>query len=176
MKYLAVLFCALALSAVASAQTPAPPTQHFVISVNAAGYGGQSGTQAVSLAGAAFQVTKNVSAGYLNVSNPTDSTQPKYHLGVLNYTRELRAVIGQKLASKLAFDTTNWLVTVQAGGGKVRYEGVDRVAEIGGIFISRPVANNLQLVCGYQVLHGQGTSILTRNVAQQPTVGLTFTF
>lgn len=167
---LAVLAIGLAVASVASAQT-----QHAVISVSAAGYNGK-GTQAVSLAGAAAQLTKNVSVGYFNISNPTDSTQPKYHMGAVNYTRELRALVGAKLSSKLTFDTTNWLVTFQAGAGKVSYAGANHVAEVGGIFISRPVANNLQLQCGYQVLHGQGTSILTRNVSQQPSVGLVFTF
>jgi hypothetical protein len=169
----AVLAAGLALAGRASAQTP---TQHFVISVNAAGYGDAKGTTAVSLAGVAFQVTKNVSAGYFNISNPTDSTAPKYHMGSLQYTRELNALVGKKLSAKLLFDTTNWLVTFQAGAGKVTYAGVNRIAEVGGIFVSRPVANNLQLVCGYQVLHGQGTSVLTRNVSSVPTVGLTFTF
>lgn len=167
----------LCWSVSAFAQTVAPtPTQHFVISANASGYGGAKGTQAVSLAGAAFQVTKDVSAGYLQVFNPTDSTQPKYHLGVLNYTRELRALIGSKLSSKLVFDTTNWLVTFQGGAGKVNYEGVNRIAEVGGVFLTRPVANNLSLTCGYQILHGQGTSVITRNNSFAPSVGLNFTF
>jgi hypothetical protein len=151
-------------------------TQHVVISVNASGYNGAKGTQAVSLAGAAFQVTKNVSAGYFQISNPADSTAPKYHMGSLQYTRELQALLGKKLSSKFVFDTTNWLVTFQAGAGKVSYDGANRVAEVAGIFISRPVANNLQLNCGYQFLHGQGNSILTRNNTSAPTVGLTFTF
>lgn len=162
----------LTLTASASAQDT---TQHFVINVNATGYNGK-GTQAVMLAGAAFQVTNNISAGYFQISNPTDSTQPKYHMGVLNYTRELNALLPNKLTSKLAFDTTNWLVTFQAGAGKVNYANVNRIAEVVGIFVARPVADHLQLTCGYQLLHGQGTSILTRNVTNAPTIGLTFTF
>lgn len=171
-KYIAVLFLASVLASVSFAQA----TQHFVISASAAGYNGKPGTQAVSLAGAAFQVTKDVSAGYLNVSNPADSTQPKYHLGVLNYTRELKSIIGANLSSKLVFDTTNWLVTVQAGGGKVNFAGNTHVAEVGGVFLSRPIANNMQIQCGWQLLHGVGTTILTRNVTQQPSVGIVFTF
>lgn len=157
----------------AAGQTAAP--QHVVITVNATGYDGKS-TQAVTLAGAAFQVTTNVSAGYFQISNPTDSTAPKYHMGSLQYTRELQALIGKKLSSKLVFDTTNWLITFQAGAGKVTYAGANHIAEVGGVFISRPLANNLQINCGYQLLHGQGTSILTRNNTSAPTVGLTFTF
>jgi hypothetical protein len=154
----------------------AQSTQHFVISASASGYNGQKGEQAVSLAGAAVQVTNNVSVGYFNISNPTDSTQPKYHMGVVNYTRELQALVGKKLASKVVFDTTNWLVTFQAGAGKVSYLNAQHVAEVGGVFLSRPIANNMQIQCGYQVLHGVGTSVLTRNVTQQPSVGIVFTF
>src|ERR1700675_945454 len=101
---LAVLVAGLSLAGVAQAQEA---SQHFVISASASGYNGTKGTQAVSLAGAAVQVTKAVSAGYLNIGNPTDSTQPRYHLGVVNYTRELRSIIGARLSSKIVFDTTN---------------------------------------------------------------------
>src|SRR5258706_8240043 len=122
MKYLATLFLSLCLAVVSFGQTPAPaPAQHFVISANAAGYGDAKGTSAVSLAGAAFQVTKDVSAGYLQVSNPTDSKAPVYHLGVLNYTREVRALIGSKLSSKLVFHTTNWLFPFHGGGRQSPY-------------------------------------------------------
>lgn len=178
-KVTAVILAFLAFTVPCRAQTvsPAnPPTQHFVINVNAAGYNGAAGTQAVSLIGSAFQLTSDVSVGYLQILNPTDGTQPKYHLGVANYTRQLDAFLPKAVKSKLLIDTTNWLITFQAGGGKVSYLNVNRIAEDFGVFISRPVAPNLQLQCGYQVLHGQGTSVLTRNVTNQPTAGLIFTF
>jgi len=176
-KALVIELVVLLFAVGASAQSaPAPVVQHAVISVDAAGYGSAKGTQAVSLVGGAFQFTSNVSLGYLRVSNPADSTQPVYNLGVANYSRELKALLGSKLSSKLAFDSSNFVVTFQAGGGKVNYAGASHVAEVGGIFLTRPVANNLALTCGYQVLHGQGTSILTRNTSSVPTVGLNFTF
>lgn len=168
MKLLIVLFCAFAvllLPVGASAQ------QHFVINGNAAGYGGASGTQAVAIEGAGFQVTSNVSVAYGRISNPADSKQPIYNLGDLNYTRELASLLGKKLTSKLVFDSTNWLVTFQASAGKVTGPGFNRIAEGGGVYLSRPVANNVAMTCGIRVLHGAGTSIV-----KVPTVGMSFTF
>ncbi|SRR6266568_1256166 len=170
------LFLLLAPFSLKAQTPPEAPIQHFVISVDAAGYGGSKGTTAVMLSGAAFQVTTNVSAGYFQISNPTDSTAPKYHMGSLQNTHELNALLPTSLKSKLVFDTTNWLVTFQAGAGKVNYLNVSHVAEVGGIFLSRPMSNHMQLNCGYQILHGQGTSILTRNTAGTLLVGLTSTF
>ena len=146
----------------------AQTSQHFVISGSAAGYGG---TQAVSIEGAGFQLSSNVSLAYARISNPADSKYPVYNLGDVNYTRELRALIGKKLASKLAFDTTNWLVTFQASGGKVTAPGISHVAEGAGIYISRPVANNLQVTSGFRVLHGLGNTLV-----KVPSVGLNVTF
>lgn len=168
----AVLLCSIPVVA----QTPAPAVQHFVISANAAGYGGAKGTTAISEAGTGFQLTADVSVAYARISNPTDSTAPVYNLGAVNYTRELKSILGTKLSRKLAFDTSSWLVTFQGGAGKVDYAGAHHVAELAGIFLARPVANNLQLTCGYQYLHGQGNSLITRSNTGVPVVGLTFTF
>ena len=181
MKYRMVLLAVLVLfcSSAGFSQTPAPEpvVQHFVISVSAANYNGQGGSQAESIAGTAVQLTKNLSVGYNQIFNPADSTQPKYKLGVANYTRELHDLLGAKLSSKFIFDTTRLLVTFQAGAGKVNYEGVNRIAETGGAFLSVPLADHVSFqVLGYQVLHGQGTSALTRNVTGQLSSGLYFTF
>jgi hypothetical protein len=175
-KRLAMLLFSLLLPFLVMGQTtPAPstpPTQHFVISANAAGYGGPgSGTQAVMIVGAGFQLTSNISVSYGSISNPTDSTQPRYNLGDFNYTREVASFLPASLKAKLTFDTTNYLVTFQASGGKVTAPGVNRVAEGAGIYISRPVANNMQLTCGYRFLHGVGTSTV-----KIPSVGINFTF
>jgi hypothetical protein len=176
-----VLFLGLAVASlaqtVAPAPAPEPVVQHFVISVSASGYGGQKGTQAESIAGTALQLTPHVSVGYNQIFNPSDSTQPKYRLGVVNYTRELHDLLGAKLSSKFVFDTTRLIVTFQGGAGKVSYEGVNRIAETGGAFLSFPLADHVsfQLV-GYQVLHGQGTSTLTRSTTGQMSSGLYFTF
>lgn len=159
------LFLGLAVSAMAQSE---PPTQHFVISGNAAGYGG---SEAVSIEGAGFQVTKSVSVAYGRISNPMDSTKPIYNLGDLNYTRELASLLGAKLTSKLAFDSTNWLVTFQVSGGKVTAPGVNHVAEGVGIYLSRPVATNMSMTSGIRFLHGIGNTTV-----KVPTVGLNFTF
>jgi hypothetical protein len=164
------LFLGLAVSALGQTPAPAPQTiQHFVINANAAGYGG---SQAVSIEGAGFQVTSNVSVAYGRISNPTDSQQPIYNLGDLNYTRELRALLGSKLSSKLVFDTTNWLVTFQVSGGKVTAPGgINRIAEGAGIYCTRPVANNMSMTTGIRFLHGIGNTTV-----KVPVAGVNFTF
>jgi hypothetical protein len=172
-KFVLAVILFLSLAVAGFAQTP---TQHFVISANAAGYDGQKGMTAVSEEGTGFQLTSNVSLAYARISNPTDSKAPVYNLGAVNYTRELGSLLPAKLKKSLVFDTTNWLVTFQAGAGKVTYEGVNRIAELAGLFLARPVAPNMQITCGYQWLHGQGNSLITRSNTGVPVVGLTFTF
>src|SRR5258708_39568983 len=105
----------------AQTPTPAPATQHFVISATAVAYGDQKGTTAVSEEGTGFQITSNFSVAYARISNPTDSKAPVYNLGAVNYTRELGSLLPTKLKTSLVFDTTNWLVTFQGGAGKVNY-------------------------------------------------------
>lgn len=161
-----VLVVAMALSAVvASAQ------QHFVINTSTAGTSSSDGMQPVAVAGAGFQLTSNLSVAYGRISNPTNSQQPVYNLGDLNYTRELKSLLGTKLSSKLAFDSTNWLVTFQASAGKVTGVGFNRIAEGGGVYLTRPVANNVAVTTGFRLLHGAGTQLV-----KVPTVGLNFTF
>lgn len=160
----------LLVSSSAFAQS-APPVQHFVISTASAGTSSTNGMQAVAVAGAGFQLTADVSVAYGRISNPTDSKKPIYNLGDLNYTRQLRALLGSKVSSKLVFDTTNWLVTFQASAGKVTGVGFNRIAEGGGLYLTRPVANNVAVTTGYRLLHGAGTSLI-----KVPTVGLNFTF
>ena len=180
-RLLAVIFAlipsALFAQTPAPAPKPAPAVQHFVISVNAAGYNGQKGMQATTIAGTALQLTTNLSVGYEQIFNPSDSTQPKYRMGVANYTRELKSLLCTRLSSKLVFDSSNILVTFQGGAGKVTFANVNRIAEMGGAFINIPLADHVSFqVLGYQVLHGQGTTTLTRNVTGQVTSGLYFTF
>lgn len=173
----AVCACAQATGAGAPAPTSEPAIQHFVISVSAANYDGAKGSQPESIAGTALQLTSNLSVGYNQIFNPADSTQPKYRLGVVNYSRELHDLLGAKLSSKFIFDTTRLIVTFQAGAGKVTYDGANHIAETAGAFISLPLADHVSFqLLGYQVLHGQGTSTLTRNVTGQMSSGLYFTF
>lgn len=179
-KYLASFLGLLFCCALSFGQTTAPapaPVQHFVISASAAGYNGQSGATALSIAGTGIQLTTNVSVAYNLISNPSDNTAPKYNLGVINYSRGLDAILGKTLSSKLTFDTSNFVVTFQAGAGKVSMPSAHHIAETGGIYLSRPLADHVSLqIVGYQVLHGQGTTVLTHNVTQQISSGLNFTF
>jgi len=154
-------------------QTTTPLTQHFVISATSASYTGTgSGAQAVAILSTGFQVTQNVSVAYDRISNPNDTKQPIFNLGDFNYTRELASLLPASLRSKLVFDTTNWLVTFQASGGKVTGVGFNRIAEGGGLYLTRPVANNMAITTGYRLLHGAGKSSLIK----VPLVGINFTF
>lgn len=171
----AILLLVLSASTSTSAQTPAPlpstpPIQHFVISANAAGYGGQQGTQAVSIVSTGLQLTEYISVAYTNISQPTDSLQPRYNLADVNVAYELGSLLPAKLKQKLVFDTTNYIVTFQGSAGKVTAPGVNRVAEGLGVYLSRPLADHAQLTCGYRVLFPGHTLI------RVPTVGINFTF
>jgi hypothetical protein len=165
-KIASLLFLFLSCALVAQAQT----TQHFVINANAAGYGGK---EAVSIVGTGVQLTKYVSVAYGNISNPTDSTKPRYNIGDLNVTYELGDLLPARAKKALVFDTTNWLVTFQGSAGKVNAPGINRIAEGLGVYVSRPVANNMQLTCGYRFLHGAGVGTTWVKV---PSVGISFTF
>jgi hypothetical protein len=172
MKYLIAALFSLVVCFVSLAQDTqgSVPTQHFIITANAAGYGGN---QAVSIVGAGFQLTKYVSVAYGRISNPMDTQKPIYNIGDLNVTYELGDLLPKKVKSSLVFDTTNWLVTFQGSAGKVSAPGVDRIAEGLGVYLSRPVANNVQMTCGYRFLHGAG---LGTTWVKVPSVGLNFTF
>lgn len=161
-----LLLLFLSVVGIASAQT----TQHFIINANAAGYGGK---EAVSIVGTGVQLTKYVSVAYGNISNPTDSTKPRYNIGDLNVTYELGDLLPKKAKSALVFDTTNWLVTFQGSAGKVTAPGINRIAEGLGVYVSRPMSNNTQLTCGYRFLHGAGVGTTWVKV---PSVGISFTF
>jgi hypothetical protein len=152
------------------AQNAAPPVQHFVISAQAGGYGGQQGTQAVSIAGVAVNLTEYISVGIDRISNPADSKAPVYNLGDANVAYELGSLLPSKLKSKLTFDATKYIVTFQGSVGKYTAPGVNRIAEGLGVYLSRPVANNLALTCGYRVLFPGHVLV------KQPSVGINFTF
>jgi hypothetical protein len=184
-KLVPVLILALFLPFGAKAQTnvaPPPSPQYFVISVSAAGYNGQKGAQPLTIVGAALQVTKNLSVGYNQYFNPADTTQPYFRMGVANYTREL-AEICSYCKTHFVFDTTNILVTGQVGFGRVTYtlpsatSPTSHIAETVGAFVSIPMSSHIsfQLV-GWQILHGAGTTTLTRNTTQQISAGPYFTF
>ena len=154
---------------------PAPPQQHFVVSGSMAGY---NGTQAISIGSTGVQLTKNVSAAFEAISNPSDSSQPRINSGVLNYTREAASLLPAKLKSKLVFDTSNYLVTFQAGAGRESLasatSGASRSSHIVGnfgIFGSRPVAAHAQLGAGYKFILGPRSTLI-----KIPVGNLVFTF
>jgi len=173
-KRLAMLLFLVAVPCLALGQTTPPPTapatQNFVITVDAANYNNQKGNQAVMLVGASARLTTNFSAGYLAVTNPMDSQQPRYHLGVVNYTRGLEYLLGSKLTSKLAFDASNYFVTFGLGAGKVTSPGVNRIAESASIHLTRPVANNMSMTAGVLFLRPGNV------VVKVPSVGINITF
>jgi hypothetical protein len=180
-----VLLLALLLPFGAKAQTNVAPSitpQYFVISVSAAGYGGQKAVQPVTIVGTAVQLTTNLSVGYNQIFNPNDSTAPKYNLGVVNYTRQL-AEICSFCKSHFVFDTTQVLITGQAGLGRVSMTlpgetvSTSHIAEIVGAFINYPLANHVSMqLLGLQYLHGQGNTTLTRSNTYQISAGPYFTF
>lgn len=178
----ALLFLAVPSHAQTPAPAPAPAVQYFTISVNAAGYNGVKGMTPVTIAGAAVQLTPNLSVGYNQIFNPNDSSSAKFELGVANYTRELGSLCSY-CKNHFLFDTTNFLITFQGGAGRVSYtlpgatSSSRHVAEDFGVFASIPMASHVSFqVLGYQVIHGAGTTTLTRNVTQQVSSGLYFTF
>ena len=144
-------------------------TQHFVISANAA----STTPGAVSVMSSGFQVTNGstpISLAYTRISNPSDGTKPIYNMGDLNVSKELAAFLPASLKAHLAFDPTNYQVTFQASGGKATAPTYNRIAVGAGIYLSRPVANNVQLTVGYRFL-------MPGNVlVKVPSAGLNFTF
>jgi hypothetical protein len=167
-KIMAVLVWILGLGGLAAGQTA---TQHFVVSASADG-------QPASIMSTGFQLTSNVSLAYEYISNPSDSSKPRYGSGVANYTREVASFLPSKIKSKLLIDTTKYLVTFQAGAGRESLAGAKlgdpRVSHIignFGIYGSRPVANNVQLGLGYKFIWGPHSAIV-----KVPVGNLTFTF
>jgi hypothetical protein len=145
-------------------------TQHFVISGSAAG-------QPAAIASTGVQLTQNISVAYEYISNPSDSSKPRFGSGVANYTRQVSDLLPAKVKKALVIDTSNYLVTFQAGAGRESLAGVNGGARtshvIGnfGIYGGRPVANNVQLGCGYKFILGPQSQLI-----KVPVGNLTFTF
>jgi hypothetical protein len=183
-KYTKLALVLLLCSVAAKAQTPLPPppVQHFVISVNAAGYNGNSGMTPLTIMGTALQLTPSVSVGYNQIFDPTSGTNPNFKLGVVNYSRELGDIC-PFCKNHFVFDTTNILITLQGGAGKVSYTlpgastSTSHIAGTFGGFLSIPLQDHVSFqLIGYQGLFGAGTTRLTRNVTGQISSGLYFTF
>src|SRR6266404_6351912 len=174
MKRILTLVAFLLSGIPAMAQTPEPPVQHFVISGSMAGF---NGNQVVSIASTGVQLTQNVSVAYEFISNPSDSSQPRVGSGVVNYTREVAALLPASLKKKLVFDTTNYLVTFQAGAGRESLSqgiGLPRTSHIVGdfgIYGGRQVAPHAQLGVGYKFIVGPKFETI-----KIPVGSLNFTF
>lgn len=149
-------------------QSSAPSTvAHFTLSGSAVAFKGTSSTLAASIGQASFQMTKRLAIGYEQVTVPTLAS---FDLGVVSYTLPLNALAGKKLSSHFTFDPTQIGVTFQGGIGKVLQadQGVSRIAETVGVYISYPLANHLSLnIIGGQWLHGgvQNGFIVTPSTA-----------
>lgn len=172
MKRFALVLALLVLAITTSAQSS---HQNFVVSATAT----QNGTtETVSMAAAGFQLTEYYSVSFSRIWNPNDSHTLSYNLGDFNGTYELGDLLPKKVKKALVFDTTNWLVTFQGSAGKVTgfdpksMSNVNHVAEGLGIYLSRPFANNVQLMMGYRFIHGVNGSTWIK----VPAAGFNFTF
>ena len=158
-RIVAAFLLALFLGASAQAQTvttaPAPqPTQHFTLSGSVVSYMGPGGTAPASIADGYFNLTKNFSVGYQQITIPTIATAK---LGVLDYGKPLSAWLGKTLSAKFVFDTSKVSLDVFGGAGKLNESAlnVNRIAETAGACVSYSLGTNVSanLVCG-QWLHG----------------------
>lgn len=156
-----LLFFLFVAARVASAQTPAPPVQHFVTSTMYGNYGGNS----VAIASQGVQLVSQpntaVSVSYEFISNPADSSKPRIGSGVANVTAPLSAFVPKAIKSKLLIDTTNYNVTFQGGAGVQSLSngvGLPRTDHIVGnfaIYGSYPLpGGHVQVGVGYKWLVG----------------------
>ena len=136
---------------VAAQTTPAPTSvlTHFSMSVTATGIMG-NGSESAMIAGADFQLTKDVGVEYEQIiaSNAT------FDLGNITYTRPLSQLLGKNITSKLLFDASGWNVTAFAGAGRVVDVG-KHAAETAGLRLSCPLNSNVTFrMISVQWLHG----------------------
>jgi hypothetical protein len=152
-----------------------PPTQHFTISGNVAGFTkAPTGAGAASILTAAMQITKTTSAGYVHIA----IGDARWELGELAYTRPLSELVGTRLNSKLVFDATKIGITFTAGAGKLLQPTVNRIAETAGVHVSYPLSDHLSVqLIGVDVLHaGMLTGFITTNYTQAVSSGLNISF
>ena len=162
-----LLLCAVA----GYGQTPAPPTQHFVMS-------GSIASGPVSIATAGVQLTKSVSTVYEFISNPNDPTVTRYGSGLANYTTGLSTFLPAAIKTKLLIDPTNYNLTFQAGAGveSIARPGLSRLKHVVGnfgIYGSYPMpGGHSQIGVGYKFIVGpQGATVV-----KVPVGTLNFTF
>jgi hypothetical protein len=149
MKIIAALILILA----AASGTPAQ-TEHFTLSGSAVGWMGASSSAPASIAGVSFHLTPRVSLSYEQLTVPTIAS---FDMGYVRYSLPLSSLIGKKITSHFVFDASKVGVSFKAGGGKVLQSAlnVSRIAEAGGISLSYPLANHIDVqVIGVTYYHG----------------------
>lgn len=162
------------LGGVASAQTPAPPVQHFVMSTATGSFHGDP----VAIASTGIQITAGVSIAYEFVSNPNDSSKPRVGSGLANYTFQASRLVPAKLKSKLLIDLSNYNVTLQGGAGRESLSnGIGKPRSyrtVGnfGAYGSYPLpGGHTQIGLGYKFITGAAGGLI-----KVPTGTLNFTF
>ena len=173
MKKAIAVLCLVAgflLAGVAQAQTTAePPVQHFIV-------GGNAASGPVSVAYGGVQLTPKISALYLYSANPNDPGQTRVGAGVFHYSDQLSSFLPGKLKKALLVDTTNYILTFEAGAGKesIANPNGPRISHIVGqfgIFGGKVVGPHTQLGGGYTFTLGPEAQLV-----KVPVGGLTFTF
>lgn len=164
-----ILFALLALFVTSghAQDTASQSIQHFTLSGSAMAFKGVSGTQAASIGQASLQLTSRVDIGYEQITVPTLAT---WDLGVAGYALPLNSLLGKKISSHFAFDSSGYKVHFQAGIGKVMQstQSVSRIAETAGVYLTKDVANHITLrIIGGEWLHGgvQNGFIVTPSTA-----------
>lgn len=171
-----LLFCMGVAGVAAQTTAPAtPPTAHFVITGNAAGFNNGSTMTPAVIGTAAMQLTSRISCGYEHIA--ISSNHSRWELGVVAYTVPLSSLLG-RFAKSLTFDASNIGVTFSVGGGKLLQPTANRVAETAGIHLSYPLSDHVSLqLVGVDVLHGGvQTGTVTTSTTQAVSTGLNFYF
>jgi hypothetical protein len=177
-KAAAAILLFLALCSPGFAQTPVPPTQHFVMSTMAGSYGGST----VSIAATGIQLIQQpsyaVSVAYEFISNPADSSKPRVGSGIANVTVPASKFVPAAVRSKLLVDLSNYNVTFQGGAGRESVSngvGLPRTSStVGnfGIFGSYPLpGGHVQVGVGYKWITGSQGGLI-----KVPAGQLNFTF
>lgn len=176
LRFAAALLAAISLAGIARAQSA---LSNFNVTGSAIGFSGASGTQAASLAGANYNVTSRVVAGYWNLNIPALAT---YNFGEAGYALPLSSIIGKTLSSKLNFDASAVEVEGNAGIGKVT-SGTpveSHIAEIIGGSVTFPITANLsfnavQLYYVHGGIAGSSGLIVTPSVSNFGSIGMGIT-
>lgn len=153
------------VSLMAQSTPPSEPTVSLInISGSASGFGGQQGTQPASIVAAGLQLTKTVSVAYEQINVSSGGADPRFKLGLVNYSNTLDKYLGKKLSSKFTFDSSNLVLTVGVGGGRCNFAGRNSIAETAHISLTRPLASHIGWqIISYQYVHGAQSGLINKS-------------